>query len=186
MAETGKLSVQEFKGITFDEKRSAITMNNKTVRFGEIDGREVAVKIWHQNGNGGPENELKVYGRLRTTALREFTPEPVCLLKNGMGKIISLAVEARRGEPLTVYQSQEKRPLEKAMIDKLEQAVLKVYGSGRGAALDYKMLEPDNLGFDGQGLWFCSCGLGQPDKNYEKIVKQMTGYLRKNFAGNSE
>ncbi len=182
MTEAGELSVQEFKGITFDEKRSAITMGIKTIRFGEINGREVAIKTWDKNGNGKPEEERKVYKRLRMTALKEFTPEPVCLIRNGLGKIIGLAIEARKGELLTVYKAQKRKSLTKEMIDGLEGAVLTAYDEGRGAALDYKMLEPDNLGFDGQGLWFCSCGLGQPDENYEETIKQMTGYLRENFC----
>lgn len=182
MTEARELSVKEFSGIKIDEKRLAISMGNKTVRFGEIGGKQAAIKIWDKNGNGEPEKELKAYQRLQATALGEFTPEPVCLIRNGLKKVTGLAIEARKGEMLTVYQTQEKKPLTKEMVDGLAAAVLETYDNGRGLALDYKMLEPDNLGLDENGLWFCCCGLGEPAKNYEETIKQMTGYLRKNFC----
>lgn len=182
MVEVSELPVQEFSRIEFNETKPSITMGHKTIRFGEIDGKKAAIKIWAENGNGGPEKEWMAYQRLRETALKEFIPEPICLIKNGLDKTIGLAIEAREGEMLTVYQTQKKKPLTKAIIDGLEQAVLGVYDNGQGVALDYKMLEPDNLEFDREGLWFCCCDLGRPDENYEKTIKQMIGYLRENFC----
>lgn len=182
MAEISDLQPIEYQTIKFAEG-SSITMERKQIRFGEIDGRKVAVKTWLQNGNGRLEDELKAYERLRTTTLKEFTPEPLGLVKNGMGKIIGLAVEARSGQLLSVYGEQKQKLLTTTMIDQLEEAVLAAYDNGLGVALDYKMLNEDNLGFDGkEGLWFCCCGLGQPDENYEATVRGQIDYLRKNFS----
>jgi len=170
-----------YEEIKFSEK-PPITMEKKQIRFGMINGREAAIKTWvNDNGGGQPEEELAAYQKLRETDLLEFTPEPLGLVKNGQGKITALAVEFRAGELLTVYETQEKKPLIKEIVDGLEKAVLEVYHNGQGVALDYKMLEPDNLGFDGKGLWFCCCSLGAADKNYQATVKNMMDYLRKNF-----
>ena len=173
----------EIGNIVFQEGKSTVTMNNKQISFGEIKGRPVVIKqavnpmyrdCWR------PQAELKAYRQLRRTALKPFIPRPVDLVRNSMKKPIGLAVEARPGNLLTAYQAQ--KPLTAEMVDRLAAAVTVAYDSGRGVTLDYKMLGPDNLGFDGQGLWFCSCGLGQPDENYEATVRGQIDYLRENFC----
>jgi len=132
------------------------------------DGDHISITLIVESDSLAPEErsriaveEFELHIVLKRTALAEFVPDPLFLVRGEQGEIIGFAVRIpRAGQFLTHpvhFKEQQILPQDKYFA--LNEAVHVLLNDPLAPLIDPRMLAATNIQTDGSNVWFASCSL---------------------------